>query len=58
MRRGDAKMRRKRAQSFLEYAFLITVISMALLAMYVYINRAMNARLKQVQLELNERLRE
>jgi len=46
-----------KAQSFLEYAFLITVISAALTAMYTYINRAMNARLKQAQVELNERYR-
>jgi len=46
-----------KAQSFLEYAFLITVISAALTAMYTYMNRAMNARLKQAQVELNERYR-
>jgi Flp pilus assembly pilin Flp len=44
----------KRAQSFLEYAMLIVVISAALIAMSRYIQRAVNARLKLIQLELNE----
>ena len=60
MCREDSKLKMKRsryAQSFLEYAFLISVISTALMAMLTYINRAMNARLKQVQVELNDRYR-
>jgi Flp pilus assembly pilin Flp len=44
----------KRAQSFLEYTMLIIVISAALLAMQQYIQRAVNARLRQVQIELDE----
>jgi Flp pilus assembly pilin Flp len=44
----------KRAQSFLEYTMLIMVIAAALLAMRQYIQRSINARLKQVQEELNE----
>ncbi len=44
----------RRAQNFLEYAMLIIVISAALIAMYQYIQRAMNARLRQVQVELDE----
>lgn len=44
----------KRAQSFLEYAMLILVITAALMAMYPYIQRSINARLKQVQEELDE----
>jgi len=48
---------RKGAQTFLEYALLIAVIAGALMAMHQYINRAMNAKLKQIQVELNERLR-
>lgn len=44
----------KRAQNFLEYAMLIMVISAALIAMHQYIQRSVNARLKQVQQELNE----
>ncbi len=44
----------KRAQNFLEYAVLIAVISAALLAMSQYIQRAINARLRQAQAELDE----
>ena len=44
----------RRAQSFLEYVTLIFVITAALVAMYPYIQRAINARLKQVQVELDE----
>lgn len=44
----------KRAQSFLEYVMLIMVITTALVAMYPYIQRSINARLKQVQEELDE----
>lgn len=44
----------KRAQNFIEYSVLVAVIAAALIAMQQYINRAMNARLKQVQLELDE----
>jgi Flp pilus assembly pilin Flp len=44
----------KRAQNFLEYAILISVISIALIAMVPYIQRAVNARLRQIQLELDE----
>lgn len=44
----------RRAQNFLEYAMLIIVISAALIAMSQYIQRAMNARLRQVQVELDE----
>jgi len=45
---------KKRAQSILEYAVLIIVVSSALMVMQKYVRRAMNARLKQVQEELNE----
>lgn len=44
----------KRAQSFLEYAMLIIIVSAALIAMQQYIQRSINARLKQVQQELDE----
>lgn len=44
----------KRAQSFLEYTMLIMVIAAALIAMQQYLQRSMNARLKQVQQELDE----
>lgn len=45
--------RSKRAQSVLEYTVLIMVVAAALMAMTTYISRAMNARLKGVQEELN-----
>jgi Flp pilus assembly pilin Flp len=41
-------------QSFLEYAMLITVISIAVIAMSPYIQRAINARLKDISTELTE----
>ena len=45
---------RKKAQTFLEYALLTIVIATALMAMYPYMHRAVNARLKHVQVELDE----
>jgi Flp pilus assembly pilin Flp len=45
---------RKKAQSLLEYATLIAIIAAAISAMYVYMQRSVNARLKQVQTELDE----
>ena len=50
-------MKRRKGQSILEYTLVIVVISAALMAMQTYLNRASNARLKQVQLELNESIR-
>ncbi|MCF7916271.1 MAG: hypothetical protein K9L61_00645 [Candidatus Omnitrophica bacterium] len=50
-------IRMQKAQSILEYALLIIVVSAALMAMNTYVKRALNARLKQVQVELNETLR-
>lgn len=48
------KLRINTAQSILEYALLFGVISMALIAMSVYVQRSMNARLKTVQQEFYE----
>ena len=48
---------RKRAQSILEYAVLISVVSIALMAMQQYVYRAMNAKLKEVQDEVYEQPR-
>jgi len=48
------RMTQKKAQSFLEYVMLVVVVSAALIAMYQYMQRSVNAKLKQVQLELNE----
>jgi len=47
----------RKAQNFIEYAALIMVISVALVAMNVYIRRATNARLAQVRAELSESIR-
>jgi len=48
---------KRKAQNFIEYAALIMIISAALVAMKVYVQRAMNARLAQVRVELNESIR-
>ncbi len=45
---------RVKGQSFLEYAMLIGIVSVALIAMFTYMQRSVNARLKQVQVELDE----
>ncbi len=47
-------LRVKKAQSFLEYAMLITIVSLAIIAMFGYMQRSVNARLKQIQVELDE----
>jgi len=44
----------KRAQNFVEYAMLVSVIASALIAMTLYIKRSLNARLREVQKELSE----
>lgn len=43
----------KRAQSVLEYTLLIITVAAALMAMNVYIRRAVNARLHNIELEMN-----
>jgi len=43
----------RRAQNFLEYAMIILVISLALIAMNKYVYRSIQARLKQAQSDLN-----
>ncbi|MDD2752593.1 MAG: hypothetical protein PHN59_05635 [Candidatus Omnitrophica bacterium] len=48
------KLLNRKSQSILEYTLLIIVITSALLAMYPYMRRAVNAKLKHVQIELNE----
>jgi Flp pilus assembly pilin Flp len=47
-------LHKRRAQSLLEYAMLIILISIAVAAMQQYITRSVNARLKQTQVELDE----
>lgn len=57
----EYKMKRafrgKIGQSLLEYALLFAVVSAALITMNVYVQRAMNARLKVVQQEMYESTR-
>jgi Flp pilus assembly pilin Flp len=48
------KLQKRKTQSILEYALLVMVIAAALMAMQKYVRRALNARLKQVQEELDE----
>lgn len=45
-------LRRKRAQSIIEYVMLFTIVAAAIMFTHRYVYRSMNARLKQVQEEL------
>lgn len=42
-----------KGQNFLEYSMLIIIVAAAMMAMFTYINRSANARLRQIQEELN-----
>ncbi|MBN2097051.1 MAG: hypothetical protein JW714_01080 [Candidatus Omnitrophica bacterium] len=42
-------MFKRRAQSTLEYATLIIVVAAACMAMFTYVNRAVNAHLRMVE---------
>ena len=44
---------RQTAQSTLEYAVLIVVVAAALVAMNTYVRRAIQANVKNVEVELN-----
>ena len=44
----------KKAQTTFEYAVLITIVVGAILAMHTYMRRAVQGRLKGVELDLNE----
>ncbi len=44
---------KNKAQSVIEYTLLIITVAMAFLAMNVYIRRAVNARLHNIELETN-----
>ena len=46
-------MKTNKAQSILEYAILIITVAAAFMAMNLYIRRAVNARLHNMQLEMN-----
>jgi len=47
------KLFARKAQSTLEYAVIITVVVAALTAMSVYVQRAIQAQLKQVEKQIN-----
>ena len=44
----------KKAQSTFEYAVLISIVVAAIVAMHTYMRRAVQGRLKQVELDLNQ----
>lgn len=48
------RIRKSRAQSIVEYAVLLSVVSAAVLAMHTYIMRTVKARLEQIESEVNE----
>lgn len=43
----------KKAQSLLEYAMLIITVAAAFIAMNIYINRAVNAKLYSIESEIS-----
>jgi len=45
-----------RAQSILEYVILVITIAGAFIAMNVYIQRAVNARLHNMEIDINPRI--
>jgi Flp pilus assembly pilin Flp len=47
------KITLRRGQGFVEYAMLVIIVSVAIIAMATYLLRSVNARLKQTQDELN-----
>ncbi len=47
------RTRRNRGQSILEYAILIGVVSAALIAMSLYVRRAIQANLKTIENQIN-----
>jgi len=46
-------MKKNRAQSVLEYTLLILTVAAAFMAMNVYIRRAVNARLHNIEVDMN-----
>ena len=43
----------RKAQSILEYTLLIVTVAAAIMAMNLYMHRAVNARLRNIELETN-----
>jgi hypothetical protein len=50
---GDMIMMKTKAQSIIEYTLLIITVASAFIAMNLYIRRAVNARLHNIELEIN-----
>jgi cell division protein FtsL len=48
-------IKRIKAQSVMEYVMLFVAVAAAIMVTYKYVHRSMNARLKQVQEELEYR---
>ncbi len=48
------RLRTKKAQSILEYAAIVILVSAAISTMTIYIQRAMNVRFRHIREELNE----
>ncbi|MDD5610820.1 MAG: hypothetical protein PHH69_04690 [Candidatus Omnitrophica bacterium] len=46
--------RRNRAQSMIEYSVLIAIVSAAIVAMTVYVNRSIKGKMKHIESQLNE----
>jgi len=51
-------MRKKKAQSILEYAILISVVTAALISMSLYVRRAIQANLKTIENQINSEVDE
>jgi len=49
-----ARSKKNRAQSIIEYSVLILVVSTALVAMTVYVNRSVRGKMKHIESQLNE----
>lgn len=49
-----AQNRRHLGQSIIEYTILLAVVSAAIVAMYTYLNRTVQGRLRQVESQVNE----
>lgn len=46
----------RKAQSLLEYALLIITVAAAFVAMNLYVRRSVNARLHNMEIEMNPRI--
>lgn len=46
-------MSRTKAQSVIEYTLLIITVAAVFMAMNLYVRRAVNARLRNIELEIN-----